>query len=718
MTASETTVTASGQPARAMDPVMADERAGEATVASTWQALAQCPVDDQLLEWPPDVFALTEVVLASSEAYRFVLSPPGDLQWPPARFDDWPEAVKEAGRQWSAWAEDRRGPVPGLVGEEWGVVRGRAGQPLRLLADGRDWRLCEAVLTLHAIADEACAGLDGALDGSDGRGCVYRARGRELLARTGSLARIGPQLMRVLPKVRTPLGGTNLSSFSQYAALLGPGVAVRWDKVPVRRPGSDPRAEHVNSLLLPWPLRVRESDFRPVDGSVQRLAKEPFGLFEFRPAERLDLDLVDRTLAAALDEVDIVEMVVLPESAIDETEIAGLEAVLSRRGVAYLITGVRQGTPPPGRLPGNWMHFGVNPCLGAGEAAGAVGRPWFHFRQNKHHRWSLDQDQITQYHLGGALHPHIRWWEATDVPRRTIQFVRAHEVTMVSLVCEDLAQSDNVAQVIRSVGPTLVVTPLLDGPQLISRWAARYASVFADDPGSAVLTLTSYGLAQRCRPPGHDPSPVVALWKDPSRGAREIPLEPGAHGVLATVCIDAATRRSADGRWPVDNSTDLFDLAVYQVHAAPPASDSPELAIQTTDPPPDTTDLTIITGWAEGLAEALASAPTSERALTLLAEARPGAPWRAPLGIPQPSHQLSDMIDRLGLSIRAATPATTTRPTAFDTVLAATSQEDQPGESELDALVRRVLRSVLEQLRIRNIRDTDKPPGHVPGLDR
>jgi hypothetical protein len=107
---------------------------------------------------------------------------------------------------------------------------------------------------------------------------------------------------------------------------------------------------------------------------------------------------------------------------------------------------------------------------------------WFPIRQDKHHRWSLDEAQINQYHLGGALHPHIRWWEATDVPRRTIGFVEAHEPTIASLVCEDLAQSDNVAQVIRSVGPTLLITPLLDGPQLTSRWSAGYASVFADDP--------------------------------------------------------------------------------------------------------------------------------------------------------------------------------------------------------------------------------------------
>ena len=91
-------------------------------------------------------------------------------------------------------------------------------------------------------------------------------------------------------------------------------------------------------------------------------------------------------------------------------------------------------------------------------------------RQNKHHRWSLDEAQIYQYHLGGALHPHIRWLEAMDVPRREIQFIElGEELTLVSLVCEDLAQYDDVAEVIRSVGPTLVVT------LLARRTAARFA---------------------------------------------------------------------------------------------------------------------------------------------------------------------------------------------------------------------------------------------------
>src|SRR5262249_54781591 len=212
---------------------------------------------------------------------------------------------------------------------------------------------------------------------------------------------------------------------------------------------------------------------------------------------------------------------------------------------------------------------------------------------------------ILQYHLGGALHPHIRWWEAMEVPRRTVHFVEhGDEIALVSLVCEDLAQIDSVAEVIRSVGPTAVFAPLLDGPQLNSRWAARYASVLADDPGSAVLTLTSYGMAQRSRPHGRDSSPVIGLWKDPVRGLREIRLEAGAQGVLLTVCGTRATRRSADGRYPIDNATDVFDVAVHQVRASstPPGSSDFQFG-RPTARVLESDDLTILTGWAQALLE-------------------------------------------------------------------------------------------------------------------
>ena len=218
--------------------VMTYDDVSEPTLASTWRAMAASPITDSLLEWPPDVFALANVILARSEGFRFVLSPVGE--WPPGRYPDWERRVREAALNWSAWVEDRQGKIPDLLAEEWDVFRQRADLPIEHLALGRDWRLCEALLTIHAIADEACAGLGVALDTSDAAACVYRARGRELLARTGSMARVDPGRLRVLPKVRTP--PTGRATFSRYACVQGPGIEARWHKVPARHRGTDLRS--------------------------------------------------------------------------------------------------------------------------------------------------------------------------------------------------------------------------------------------------------------------------------------------------------------------------------------------------------------------------------------------------------------------------------------------------------------------------------------------
>src|SRR5215510_8018003 len=125
----------------------------EPTLASTWEGIAGRRPSEELLDWPPDVFALTNVALDRSEAFRFAISPVG--AWPPARFGDWPAAVEEAGRGWGAWVEDRLAAFPGLVGEEWAAVREALETTLEDLARGERQRVREALLTLHAIADEA-----------------------------------------------------------------------------------------------------------------------------------------------------------------------------------------------------------------------------------------------------------------------------------------------------------------------------------------------------------------------------------------------------------------------------------------------------------------------------------------------------------------------------------------------------------------------------------
>ena len=191
-----------------------------------------------------------------------------------------------------------------------------------------------------------------------------------------------------------------------------------------------------------------------------------------------------------------------------------------------LVCGLRRDPVAAGQFPGNGVHTGL-----------LLGERWWHYRQHKHHRWFLDAGQIEAYNIAGALHPGVRWWEAMDIPKRSVHFLDlGGGVTVAAVVCEDLARLDGVAELIRSVGPTLVVTLLLDGPQLATRWTARYASVLADDPGSAVLTLTALGMALRSQPRGLPPSRVIAMWKDPIRGLREIACDRGRRACCSRWC--------------------------------------------------------------------------------------------------------------------------------------------------------------------------------------
>src|SRR6516165_10595869 len=206
-------------------------------------------------------------------------------------------------------------------------------------------------------------------------------------------------------------------------------------------------------------------------------------------------------------------------------------------------------------------------------------------------------------------------------------------------------------------------------------------SLAGDDPGSAVGTLSSYGMVQRSRPHGRDSSPVVGLWKDPVRGLREIPLEPGAQGVLLTLCGDRVTRRSADGRYPVDNVTEYFAVSVFQVRDGPAKSSLTDLQPTRLAPRALENDgLTILTGWAQALAEALVYDPDCVE--PLLIDAEGNTQWRAMLGIPELSPQLSQAMHFVSEALRGALQNGNLN---LD-VLHISLLEDRPAEDALDRL--------------------------------
>jgi hypothetical protein len=102
--------------------------------------------------------------------------------------------------------------------------------------------------------------------------------------------------------------------------------------------------------------------------------------------------------------------------------------------------------------------------------------------------------------------------------------------------------------VIRSIGPNLVVALLLDGPQLVTRWPSRYATILTEDPGSSVLTLSAKGMVDRSKPSGVPKSNVVALWKDSEYGFKELCLQDDKDAILLSLKCVKNTEYTSDGR--------------------------------------------------------------------------------------------------------------------------------------------------------------------------
>lgn len=570
------------------------------TIGEAWREIAGDQAWRLRPAWPPDVFAFSSAVLADSGAYRLLLSPHSDAsehQWPPdleraqangdyedvprprrrtQSYEDraalrrirWQAHLEQGARAWRIWAEMRvrkpshTPPSVGLNLDEDGAaaptgpgadVESLCAQighhfdtPLGELSELAGWPLCRALLELHALADMASAGFG--IPGSCAEPGIGM-RARQLLLYRGTLSEFSVDRVRVLPKMRTPQTGLTIRSLSHNLAIDRSEVKVKWQTSTMMLPGE--RAHELNLLIIPYPYKVETDDFRAAPISDTVIDPRAFGFFEYEPKQQFDPEQhLMRVVRATEREIGRVSAVVMPESALNEAEADAAEAALGNR-VGFMLAGVRGHRR-------NFAYLGVrHPSYLA------------RYRQDKHHRWRIDASQISQYGLGKALDNRRLWWEPMHVRPREINFVCANPwLCMAPLICEDLARPDPVADVIRSIGPNLVIALLMDGPQLSARWPGRYASVLADDPGSSILTVTSLGMALRSVPPGMTPRRTVALWKDPAEGAREIDLEPGADAVVLNIAAEFVEEFTADGRSDHGAAVRLVLAGVQQIRVA------------------------------------------------------------------------------------------------------------------------------------------------------
>jgi hypothetical protein len=401
-----------------------------------------------------------------------------------------------------------------------------------------DWDFVQTMLSLHATCDEAGAGL-GIPGGSDL--ATYSQQATRLLIEAGSLSHFPPQRVRVLPKRRNPQTGIDLRSLSHHLAAIHTETNVKYTLLPIPKI----KRKRLEVLLIPWPYDLSADAFSIHEtNALPTMPTEYFGFFKYSPVVEPPIAKFVELVKKARRISDGIDVIVLPEIALTERQLHQLETALDDDAdlvdeeEPVIVAGIRSDTTS-GNFGSNDVVFSYLNVFGERER----------LFQAKHHRWALDESQILNYDLGERLSPAKRWWEAIEMPERSLYLLAITDWLMLCpLVCEDLARQEPVSRTMRAVGPTLVIALLLDGPQLVQRWPNRYAGVLSDDPGTSVLTVTPLGMAMRSSPPGFEPRPVVASWKDAFHGYREISLNPGKEALLLSLAPRPLRQWTADGR--------------------------------------------------------------------------------------------------------------------------------------------------------------------------
>jgi len=510
------------------------------------------------LTWPPDTFALTSALLGRTGAYRRVIEAEAshDARWQPraeAAAEAWTNRVSRAlcvQRPRKKAPSDAGGAIlDEIVAAVDELARTVTLERLRTLAESDDEaaKFAEELLKLHAVADEACTGF-GVLGPMRPESALAHCLANLLLTAKGSLSRIPKHAGVVLPKLRTPQQGLTLRSLSHHVTFHVSEVEVMWRAMPW------PNVEEntINILTVPWPQEVDTLNFHPLEDKFQ-----PVRYFSYRPEQKpnaaLQIARISELVAKIEAEHCRVHLVVFPESALSVSEYLGLLGALKEARQKVSREGGKDGIQ---RVP--MVIAGVHRRENGQDfnevrLAAYFAERWYELSQRKHHRWRLDRNQIRQYGLEGRLATARGWYENITLGQRRLTFFAPNGWLALSpLICEDLAQLEPVSELIRGVGPTLLVSLLADGPQIPQRWSARYASVFADDPGTAVLTLSSLGMvskAKRLEPGAADePSRTFALWKDHVTGWQSIDLPEGCEAVLMTISADFREEFTADSR--------------------------------------------------------------------------------------------------------------------------------------------------------------------------
>lgn len=397
---------------------------------------------------------------------------------------------------------------------------------------------------------------------------------------TFDIAAFSDHICAVLPKTRTSTLGCTIRSMSHHLALLPPShtLEARWRMSPFRpvnplirgRKVAGEISKNLNLLIIPYPYRL---PVRAIGISGPH-DKKDWGYFHIEQQWLKELPPADlasfvcRLVKTAESEIKEIHGVIFPEFALNgETfeKIADeLRSTIAQHGklvgnFEFLLAGISElrsdySEPEDDPVTSNYVQImGIHRRASTGlprKRDGKSQAAWsFRGVRAKHHRWKIDSRQISRYGLSSVLDPDKSWWEGIALDHRRLEFYELRADTcMTAMICEDLARADPVQEILRSVGPNLVVALLMDGPQRRYRWPGHYAGVLADDPGCSTLTVTSTALVDRAAGTDSNASRAVAFFKDCTGNEQELVLPVGAHALAISLHASSKEEHTLDQR--------------------------------------------------------------------------------------------------------------------------------------------------------------------------
>ncbi len=388
-----------------------------------------------------------------------------------------------------------------------------------------------------------------------------------------SLSVADHNIVCVQPKGRTTPVGCTMRSLSHHLALLPPQGVARADWYPPQPDAILTDEEELNMLLIPLPFWIPDGAFKGV--STKSTPTHNWGFFHVEQTwlargcdpightallASLTNFILDLTLKAKKSHhARDIDAIVLPELALDFKTYNSLVPVLKQNltKLEFFIAGLSDDV---GGRKGNFVAVTTfKKTLDPQEVY------WNTSVREKHHRWKLNRSQLESYGLTGALNPKYEWWEDLDLLSRRVDFTAFRKRSVLAaMICEDLARVDPCQELLRSIGPNLIIALLMDAPQLPTRWPARYATILAEDPGSSVLTLTSKALMNRQHIVGSPLSAsakdrVIALWRDDHHGAPiQIACPDHCQGVWLKLWSARVTDGALDGHEDIHGKTWIY----------------------------------------------------------------------------------------------------------------------------------------------------------------